>query len=137
MSSFVAPRKRRYYSIKGRNSHATSSIIRAFGVCGDWTRCLEYLRQYRDLKAVVGAIDAEQNTTAEDLSRLQQLSDQLRADSAHSGEILQRDKECLRLRTEYREPFTLPPKDEEGEKRRAEGVRALRAARGAVDRCQP
>ena len=94
-------------------------------------------RQYRDLKAVVGAIDAEQNTTAEDLSRLQRLSDQLRADSAHSGEILQRDKECLRLRTAYREPFTLPPKDEEGEKRRAEGVRALRAARGAVDRCQP
>ena len=81
---------------------------------------------------LTGAIDAEQNTTAEDLSRLQQLSDQLRADSAHSGEILQRDKECLRLRTAYREPFTLPPKDEEGEKRRAEGVRALRAARKSL-----
>ena len=54
-------------------------------------------RQYRQLKAVVGAIDAEQNTTAEDLSRLQQLSAELKADSAHSSEVLQRDKECLRL----------------------------------------
>ena len=61
-------------------------------------------RQYRQLKAVVGAIDAEQNTTAEDLSRLQQLSAELKADSAHSSEVLQRDKECLRLRQNYREP---------------------------------
>ena len=88
-------------------------------------------RQYRDLKAVVGAIDAEQNTTAEDLGRLQQLSAELRADCAHSGEVLQRDKECLRIRVNYREPFTSTPKDEKGEERRAEGTRALRAARGA------
>ena len=94
-------------------------------------------RQYRDLKAVVGAIDAEQNTTAKALSRLQQLSDELRADTAHSGEVLVRDKECLRLRQAYREPFTSTPKDEKGEERREEGVRKLRAARGAVDRCQP
>ena len=51
-----------------------------------------------------GRDDAEQNTTAEDLSRLQQLSAELKADSAHSSEVLQRDKECLRLRQNYREP---------------------------------
>lgn len=58
-------------------------------------------RQYGELKAVVGAIDAEQNTTADDIERLTQLAAELRADFAWSAEVLARDKECLRRRQDF------------------------------------
>ena len=60
-------------------------------------------RQYNQLKEVVGAIDAEQSTTVDDIERLGRLATELRSDRAHSAEVLLRDRQCLRIRQDFRD----------------------------------